>query len=130
MDRTLNREILRLSVPSILANLTVPLVGLVDTAVAGHLPSQLIPGSSLAGAAAFIGAISVGSMLFNLLYWNFSFLRTGTGGLTAQSFGRRDMAACGGILIRGLGLSLALSILAIALRTPFVGLVLGLMQGS
>ena len=69
MDRSLNREILRLSLPSILANLTVPLVGFVDTAVAGHLDG---------GAAVFIGAISLGSMLFNLLYWNFGFLRTGT----------------------------------------------------
>lgn len=68
--RPLNKEILRLSLPSILANLTVPLVGFVDT------------------AAAFIGAISIGAMLFNLLYWNFAFLRTGTGGLTAQAFGR------------------------------------------
>ena len=83
MDKALNREILRLSVPSILANLTVPLVGMVDTALAGHLPGG--------EAAAMIGGISVGSMLLSLLYWNFVFLRTGTGGLTAQAFGRRDL---------------------------------------
>ena len=79
----LNREILRLAVPSILANITVPLVGMVDIAVVGHLGA----GGGISGAA-FIGGISVGTMLFDLLYWNFGFLRTGTGGLTAQAYGR------------------------------------------
>ena len=76
----LHREILRLAAPSILANITVPLVGMVDMAVAGHLSG----GSS----AALIGGITIGSMLFDLLYWNFTFLRVGTGGLTAQAYGR------------------------------------------
>ena len=76
--KALDREILRLSLPSILANITVPLVGLVDTAVAGHLHSA-------AGTSAeFIGGISVGAMVLNVIYWNFAFLRAGTGGLTAQ----------------------------------------------
>ena len=79
----LNREILRLAVPSILANITVPLVGMVDIAVVGHLSST----EGFSGAA-FIGGISVGAMLFDLLYWNFAFLRAGTGGLTAQAYGR------------------------------------------
>ena len=79
----LNKEILRLAVPSILANITVPLVGMVDMAVVGHLGGV----EGYAGAA-LIGGISVGTMLFDLLYWNFSFLRAGTGGLTAQAYGR------------------------------------------
>jgi MATE family multidrug resistance protein len=79
----LHRDILRLAVPSILANITVPLVGMVDIAVAGHLGAT--GGMS---AAAFIGGISIGTMLFDMLYWNFGFLRGGTGGLTAQAFGR------------------------------------------
>ena len=83
----LNREILRLAVPSILANITVPLVGMVDMAVAGHLGSM----EGFAGAA-LIGGISVGTMLFDLLYWNFAFLRAGTGGLTAQAYGRQKVA--------------------------------------
>ncbi len=66
----LNKEMLRLALPSILANLTVPLVGMVDIAVAGHLDTS---------AAALIGGISVGSLMFDLLYWNFGFLRAGTG---------------------------------------------------
>lgn len=77
----MNRKILKLAVPSILANITVPLVGMVDIAIAGRL-----------GNVAAIGAIAVGSMLFDLLYWNFGFLRVGTGGLTAQAYGRRDLA--------------------------------------
>ena len=77
----LHREILRLAVPSILANITVPLVGMVDIAVAGHLAADF-------SSAALIGGISVGTMLFDLLYWNFAFLRAGTGGLTAQAYGR------------------------------------------
>ena len=72
----INKEILRLAVPSILANITIPLVGVVDTAIVGHLSD-----------AAAIGGIAIGTMLFDLLYWNFGFLRVGTSGLTAQAYG-------------------------------------------
>ena len=75
--KAINRDILKLALPSILANITVPLVGMVDVAVAGHLGSQ---------AATMIGGIAIGSMLFDLLYWNFGFLRVGTGGLAAQAY--------------------------------------------
>ena len=60
-----------------MANITIPLVGIVDTAIVGHLSD-----------AAAIGGIAIGTMLFDLLYWNFGFLRVGTSGLTAQAFGR------------------------------------------
>ena len=72
----MNRNILRIALPSIVSNLTVPLLGLADTAIAGHL-----------GAAAHIGAIAVGGMLFSMVYWLFGFLRMGTGGFTAQAYG-------------------------------------------
>ncbi len=68
---------MRLAVPSILANITIPLVGLVDTAIVGHISN-----------AAAIGGIAIGTMLFDLLYWNFGFLRVGTSGLTAQAYGK------------------------------------------
>ena len=110
MNKGLNREILRLSLPSILAGITVPLVGMVDTAVAGHLPGD---------TAAQIGAISVGAMVLSLLYWAFGFLRTGTGGLTAQAFGRQDPAECGRIFLRGTGLALLAAFAALALQWPF-----------
>ena len=66
-----DRQILRLAIPSIVSNITVPLLGLVDVAIMGHM-----------GSAAYIGAISVGAMIFNILYWIFGFLRMGTSGVT------------------------------------------------
>ena len=99
---SLNRNILALAVPSILANITVPLVGMVDIAVAGHLDAA---GSGVASQAALIGGVAIGSMLFDLLYWNFGFLRTGTGGLTAQACGRGDMKACADVFVRAAGIS-------------------------
>ena len=83
--KEINRNIFRLAGPSILANITVPFVGMVDIAVAGHISASL-------PTATLIGGISVGSMLFDLLYWNFGFLRVGTGGMTAQAYGRKDWA--------------------------------------
>ena len=76
----LNREILRLTVPAIVSNITVPLLGLSDTAIAGHLHSD-----------SFIAAIAVGSMMLNVTFWLFGFLRMGTTGLTAQAFGAGDV---------------------------------------
>lgn len=113
--KALNREILRLALPSILANITVPIVGMVDIAVAGHIRD--------AGAtAAFIGGISIGSMLFDLLYWSFGFLRAGTGGLTAQALGARDWRECGRILVRSTGLALIIALLILAIQKPFCSL--------
>ena len=103
----LNKEILRLSLPSILANITVPLVGMVDIAIAGHLSSSF-------GSAALIGGIAVGTMLFDLLYWNFAFLRTGTGGLTAQAYGAGGET--GHILLRALRIALLSGIALIAVQ--------------
>lgn len=123
MDRALNKEILRLALPSILANITVPMVGIVDTSIAGHL-------SGGPGAAVCIGGISVGSMIFNLLYWNFAFLRTGTGGLTAQAFGRGDFKACAGMLIRSVGIALMMALMTLALQNPLSALALLVVDGS
>lgn len=125
--KALDREILRLAVPSILANITVPLVGMVDLAIAGHLHEGGLP-------AAFIGAVSVGGLLFNVLYWNFGFLRAGTGGLTAQAYGRARTGAsireAGLLLGRGLVIALAISLILIVLQWPFVKLGLLVIGGS
>ena len=109
--RPINRDILKLALPSILANITVPIVGMVDVAVAGHLGSQ---------AATMIGGIAIGSMLFDLLYWNFGFLRVGTGGLAAQAFGRGDRPECTRVLARALGIALSCALLLIAVQWFFV----------
>ncbi|MBO4435102.1 MAG: MATE family efflux transporter [Bacteroidales bacterium] len=105
----LRPEILRLALPSILANITVPLVGMVDLAVAGHLQGDF-------SSAAFIGGISVGSMLFELLYWNFGFLRIGTGGLTAQAYGRGDVEYQAFCLRRALRIAFISALALIALQ--------------
>ena len=109
--KAINKDILKLAIPSILANITVPLVGMVDIAVAGHLDTS---------AAMMIGGIAIGAMLFDLLYWNFGFLRVGTGGLTAQAYGRGDRKECAKILTRALGISIACALVLIAIQWIFV----------
>lgn len=89
----MNKRILQLAVPSILANITIPLVGVVDTAIVGHISD-----------ASAIGGIAIGTMLFDLLYWNFGFLRVGTSGMTAQAFGRGDRKECTRLLTQSLGI--------------------------
>ncbi|MBQ1673065.1 MAG: MATE family efflux transporter, partial [Bacteroidales bacterium] len=115
----INREVVRLAVPSILANITVPLVGLVDTAVSGHL-----------GDASLIGGIAIGTMLFDLLYWNMGFLRVGTGGITAQAYGRSDRKAAIGTFSQGIATALAVSLLLLVLQWGFVELMLRLVPCS
>ena len=109
--KSINKDILKLAIPSILANITVPIVGMVDIAVAGHLDTN---------AATMIGGIAIGSMLFDLLYWNFGFLRVGTGGLAAQAFGRGDRRECARILARAVGIALACALVLIAIQWLFV----------
>ena len=109
--KAINKEILKLAIPSILANITVPIVGMVDIAVAGHLDTQ---------AATMIGGIAIGTMLFDLLYWNFGFLRVGTGGLTAQAFGRGDRKECARIFTRAVGIAMACAFALIAIQWIFV----------
>lgn len=92
---SLNSQILRLAIPSILANITIPLVGVVDTAIVGHIAN-----------ATYIGGIAIGTMLFDLLYWNFGFLRVGTSGMTAQAYGRNDVQECGKLLAQSLSIAL------------------------
>ena len=97
-----NREILQIALPSIVSNITVPLLGLIDVTIVGHL-----------GAASYIGAIAIGGMLFNIIYWIFGFLRMGTGGMTSQAYGRKDDAETMRLLTRstGVGLLIALSLI-------------------
>ncbi len=109
--KAINKDILKLAVPSILANITVPIVGMVDIAVAGHLDTS---------AAVMIGGIAIGTMLFDLLYGNFGFLRVGTGGLAAQAYGRGDRKECAKIFTRATGIALSCALLLIAIQWVFV----------
>ena len=95
-----NHNILRLAIPSIVSNITVPLLGLVDLTIVGHM-----------GDARYISAVAIGTMIFNSIYWLTLFLRMGTSGMTAQAFGAQDRT----------------EVLRILQRTLFVGLFLGVL---
>lgn len=103
----INRQILHIAIPSIISNITVPLLGLVDVTIVGHL-----------GSASYIGAIAVGGMLFNMIYWIFGFLRMGTGGLTAQAYGQHNTQEGTRILLRSLSVSLLLALVLLVLQYP------------
>ena len=104
---THNREILQIALPSIVSNITVPLLGLIDVTIVGHL-----------GAASYIGAIAVGGMLFNIIYWIFGFLRMGTGGMTSQAYGRGDEAEMMRLLTRSTGVGMLIALTLIVLQYP------------
>ena len=119
MSKGLNKEILRLAIPSILANITIPLVGLVDTAIVGHISD-----------ASAIGGIAIGTMLFDLLYWNFGFLRVGTSGLTAQAYGKGREDECRKILAQSTGIALVAALVIWAIQWLFVTAVLAIVPCS
>ncbi len=110
-----NDGILRLAVPAILTNITVPLLGLCDTAISGHL-----------GHASFIGGISVGSMILNSIYWLFTFLRMGTTGLTATAYGTGSREAVMTVLRRALTIGAVVAVLMLLFREPLLRLMLWL----
>lgn len=108
----MNKSILHIALPSIVSNITVPLLGLVDTAIVGHL-----------GAAAYIGAIALGGMIFSMVYWLCGFLRMGTGGLTAQAYGAGYNKETIYVLLRSLTVALSIALLLIALQRPIIDLI-------
>jgi MATE family multidrug resistance protein len=109
MQQSEHRKVWRLAGPIILSNISVPLLGLVDTAVMGHLDQ-----------AYYIGAVAVGAMIFSYVYWGFGFLRMGTTGLVAQAFGARDTSEVRAILGRALLLSALLSLAIMILQWPLI----------
>ena len=114
---TYDRQILRLALPSIVSNITVPLLGMVDVAIVGHL-----------GDAAYIGAISVGAMIFNVIYWIFGFLRMGTSGMTAQALGARRLTDVAQLLVRSLAVALGVALAIIILQSPIRQLAFAIVQ--
>jgi MATE family multidrug resistance protein len=112
----MNREILRLAIPNIISNISVPLLSTVDTALMGRL-SEL-----------HIGAVGVGAMIFNFIYWNFGFLRMGTTGITAQAFGREDEPGMAQTLGRALFVVLVIALLVLLLQYPLGALSFYLMN--
>lgn len=112
------RPLFRQAWPILLSNCTIPLLGLVDTAVLGHLPD-----------GRFLAAVALGAVVFSFLYWGFGFLRMGTTGLVAQAFGRNDQAAMGRLIMQALFLALILG-LALQLLRPFIPLMISWLDGS
>ncbi len=114
----LNKEILRLAVPNILSNVSVPLLSTVDTILMGSL------------SALHIGAVGIGAMIFNFIYWNFGFLRMGTTGLTAQAYGAGDHEELTAILTRALFIGLTIALVLMVCAVPVEWLAVRAMNTS
>ena len=108
---TENRRILQIAIPSIISNITVPLLGLIDVTIVGHL-----------GSPAYIGAIAVGGMLFNIIYWIFGFLRMGTSGMTSQAYGQHDLNEITRLLLRSIGVGLLIAFCLLLFQYPILHL--------
>ncbi len=106
-----HRQILRLAGPMIIANISTPLLGLVDTAVMGHLDSPR-----------FLGGVALGGLIFGFIYWGFGFLRMGTTGLTAQALGTQEGSESKCILARALLVALLLAALILLLQQPIASI--------
>ncbi len=104
-SKHLNKSILSLAIPNIISNISVPLLSSVDTAVVGHLDQ-----------VSYLGAIALGSMIFNFIYWAFGFLRMGTTGLTAQAHGRSDEQESFNVLLRALSVAVGGSIILLVFQ--------------
>ena len=102
----MNKEILRLAIPNIISNISIPLLSTIDTALMGRL------------SAAHLGAVGLSSMLFNFIYWNFGFLRMGTTGMTAQAYGAKNEEDIAAVLTRGLALAFVLAVFIFIFQGP------------
>jgi len=115
----MNKQILNLATPNIISNITIPLLGMVDLAIMGHLDSEK-----------YLGAISLGGMIFNFIYISFNFLRMGTGGFTAQAFGRNDKNEILYLLARSLFIAVVCGLALIALQVPIERVGFYFIEGS
>ena len=115
----MNKKIINLAIPNIITNITVPLLGMIDTAIAGHLESEL-----------YIGAIAVGAVIFNFIYWNFGFLRMGTSGFTAQAFGAGNEQEAVRVLLRSLLVAFGVGLLIILLQYLLVAVAFFFIRAS
>ncbi len=119
MKPGVNRSILRLAIPNIISNITIPLLGIVDIALMGHL-----------GSDDYIGAIALGALIFNFIYWGFGFLRMGTSGFTAQAWGRRDLPETFHILTKATLIGIAGGIFLLLIQKPISTIGFGLIKGE
>lgn len=115
----MNRQIVRLALPNIITNITVPLLGIVDLALMGHLDNPI-----------YIGAIALGSTIFNIIYSSFSFLRMGSSGMTSQAYGANKKEEVSLVLQRSLLLGMGLAIFLILFQYPVQWAAFKLLDGS
>lgn len=115
----MNRQILRIALPSVITTITVPLLSLVDLGLSGHLEN-----------ASSMGAIAVGGTVFNLIYWLFGFLRASTSGLTAQAYGADCRDEVVAVLVRSAIVATAVGAVIIVLQQPIQSLMLWIMNPS
>lgn len=115
----MNKQILRLAIPNVISNITVPLLGMADLAILGHLESEV-----------YIGAIALGGMIFNFIYALFSFLRMGTSGFTAQAYGEGNKQELMMMFARAMGFAILGGIIIILLQIPIDWLSFRLLEGS
>ena len=116
----MNREILRIAIPNIISNITVPIMGIVGTMIAGHLGDSV----------STIGALAIGVSIFNFIYWNCSFIRMGTSGITAQAYGAADQRTTTLMLARATVVSLVVGVAIVVLQRPLGEVALRLMNGG
>jgi len=115
----MNRKILDLAVPNIISNLSIPLLGIVDMALMGHLESDV-----------YIGAIALGSLIFNFIYWGLGFLRMGTSGFTAQAWGRNNQAETILVFARAFFIAISISLVLLVLQKPIEILSFAVLKGE
>jgi MATE family multidrug resistance protein len=114
-SKTLHQDIWSFTWPMVLTNLSIPLLGLVDTAILGHLDD-----------ARYLGAVAIGGSVISLFYWAFSFLRMGTTSLSAQAFGAGDNVGARHILLRAMVIGLIIGLAIMLLLPPFVPYIVNL----
>ena len=117
----LDRNILRLAIPNVISNLTVPLLGMTDFALMGHLKAD---------NAIYVGAIALGTTVFNVLYMSFGFLRMGTSGFTAQATGAKDEKEISLGLQRSLIVAFSFALLLMVLQYPIQWVAFHLLNGQ
>lgn len=119
VNEPLNRKIVRMTVPTVISNISVPLLGICDTAVAGHM-----------GEERYLSGLAIGSVMITTMYWLFSFLRAGTSGLTATHYGAGDKEGMGASLRNSMVVSIVIGMFLMAIHVPMLGLLQKAMGAS
>ncbi|PIF03408.1 MAG: MATE family efflux transporter [Draconibacterium sp.] len=115
----MNKKILKLSVPNIISNVTIPLLGIIDLALMGHLNSDV-----------YIGAIALAGIIFNFIYWGFGFLRMSTSGFTARAYGENNFKQSIHILSRAILIALSGGLIVILIQHPISWISFSLIEGT